>query len=81
MEKDVEYLKAIITGLISRPDRLQIEKSIDTDGVLLTVHVLKEDMGHVIGRAGAVASSIRSILRHYGLKYGDRISIMIAEPK
>lgn len=73
-------LRSIVEAITDKPEVVQIEKSADDMGVLLKLHVAREDMGHVIGKEGHVAKSIRNILRSIGHKDGRRINLMIVEP-
>ena len=49
-------------------------------GVLLTLTVAREDMGKIIGREGATAKAIRSLLHVVGMTESARISLKINEP-
>ena len=49
--------------------------------VLLTLRVNQLDMGHVVGRQGATAKSIRSLLRIVGVKNNARVNLKIEEPE
>ena len=50
-------------------------------GVLLTLCVHKDDMGKIIGRSGATAKAIRTILRVVGMKNDARVNLKIEEPE
>ena len=50
-------------------------------GVLLTLLVHKDDMGKVIGRSGATAKAIRTVLRVVGMKNDARVNLKIEEPE
>lgn len=50
-------------------------------GVLLTLDVHAEDMGKVIGRKGATAKAIRTLLRVVGMKNYARVNMKILEPE
>ncbi|OGG65134.1 hypothetical protein A2Z56_02485 [Candidatus Kaiserbacteria bacterium RIFCSPHIGHO2_12_45_16] len=75
-----EFLKSIIKGLVKHQDDVKVTRSLDEMGVLLSVSVHQEDMGAIIGREGNTAKSLRTILRHYGMKTGERISMLVLEP-
>ena len=81
MEKSIEALKYLVQCIVNRPDDVIVESRTDELGVLLTLHVHKEDMGLIIGRAGSTAKSIRNIVRAIGMKERARINIKIAEPE
>jgi predicted RNA-binding protein YlqC (UPF0109 family) len=75
-----DYLRGIVVGLVESPQEVQIEKSLDEQGVLLSISVTGPDMGKVIGKQGTTAAAIRTLLRAYGMKMGARISMKILEP-
>ena len=50
-------------------------------GVLLTLDIHAEDMGKIIGRQGATAKSIRTLLRVVGMKNSARVNLKINEPE
>lgn len=74
-----EYLTAIVTPLLSHPEDLHIEHSVDEKGVLLLLEANKEDMGRIIGKAGITANSIRTLMRQYGVKNQAHVSVKINE--
>jgi predicted RNA-binding protein YlqC (UPF0109 family) len=45
--------------------------------VLLTLKLNKEDMGKIIGRSGATAKAIRTILRVVGMKNDARLFLKV----
>ena len=81
MEAEVAYLDAIIRGLVDTPDAVNINKTVDERGVLLTLDVDPADMGKVIGKGGDTAKAIRTLLRIFGMKNNSRINLKINEPE
>lgn len=78
---DVELLAQIVENLVDNPLSVVVVRTVDDNGVLLTLHVHKEDMGKVVGKAGVTAQAIRTILRGKGRKQNANVSIKIAEPE
>lgn len=76
----LEYLEMTIKALVDKPEEAKIVKTIDEMGVLMTVDVAPEDMGKLIGRQGATAKSIRTLLRVVGMKHSQRVNMKINEP-
>lgn len=78
---DTENLKTwltnIITGLVSYPDDIKIEQTMDEMGILFVVKVNESDRGKVIGREGVIANSIRTILRSAGRACDVKASMKI----
>jgi uncharacterized protein len=81
MERDQQFLEYVVKGLVDNPDDVKINRTVDEMGVLLTLSVNKDDMGKVIGRSGATAKAIRTILRVVGMKNDARVNLKIEEPE
>jgi len=77
---DQEFLEYIIKALVDHPEDVKVDRKVDEMGVLLSLKVNPEDMGQIIGRAGATARSIRSLVRIVGLKNHARVNLKIEEP-
>ncbi len=81
MEHDQQFLEYVVKALVDNPDDVKITRTVDEMGVLLTLKVHKDDMGKVIGRAGATAKAIRTVLRVVGMKNDARVNLKIEEPE
>lgn len=79
-EEYMDVLVRIIDAVVEHKESVKINKSQDEMGVLVTLSVHKEDMGQVIGKSGAMAQAIRSVMRVIGAKGGARVSLKILEP-
>lgn len=77
---DYAFVEYIVKQLVSNPDAVEITRSIDEMGVLLTLKVSKEDMGRIIGKNGQTAKAIRILLRIIGSKNNSRVNLKIVEP-
>ncbi|MDP3052388.1 MAG: KH domain-containing protein [bacterium] len=75
------FLEFLIKAIVDNPDDVKIERKVDEMGVLLSLKVNPQDMGQVIGRQGATAKSIRSLLRIVGVKNNARVNLKIEEPE
>lgn len=80
-EHDVEFLEYVIKSIVDHPDDVKLTRTIDEMGVLVTLAVHPEDMGQVIGRSGATAKSIRTLLRVIGARNNARVNLKILEPE
>jgi len=78
---DQDFLEFIIKALVDNPNDVKIDRKVDEMGVLLSLKVNPEDMGQIIGREGATARSIRSLVRIVGLKNHARVNLKIEEPE
>jgi predicted RNA-binding protein YlqC (UPF0109 family) len=81
LEHDQEFVEYVVKSIVDHPDDVKTERKIDEMGVLITLHVHPEDMGQVIGRSGATAKSIRTLLRTIGAKNNARVNLKIHEPE
>ncbi|MDD3694095.1 MAG: KH domain-containing protein [Candidatus Pacebacteria bacterium] len=81
MTEPQDFLAYIVKGLVSNPDDVKVEKTVDDMGVLLTLSLNPADMGQVIGRQGATAKAIRTLVRVAGMKSNARVNVRINEPQ
>lgn len=79
----MEPAKALLEGIVSSIARnpFTIEDRVDEMGVLLTLSPHKDDMGVIIGRSGATAKAIRTLLRVAGMQQNARVNLKINEPE
>ena len=78
---DKEFVEYVAKALVTKPEAVKVERSVDDMGVLLELTVDPEDMGKIIGRAGATAKSLRTLLRVLGAKSDERVNLKIVEPE
>lgn len=76
---DQQFVEFIVKSLVGNPDAVQIERRIDEKGVLLELTVDAEDLGRVIGKRGATAQSLRTLLRALGTKNDARYNLKIID--
>ncbi len=76
---DQQFVEYIVKSLVGNPDAVQIERRIDEKGVLLELTVDPEDLGRVIGKRGATAQSLRTLLRALGTKNDARYNLKIVD--
>lgn len=76
---DQDFVAFIIKALVGNPDDVEVRRRIDEKGVLLEVRVNPEDLGRVIGKKGATAQSLRTLLRALGTKNDARYNLKIVE--
>ena len=77
---DKEFVEYAVKMLVNYPDSVKVERKIDEMGVLITLDVDPKDMGMVIGREGATAKALRTLLRIIGAKNNARVNLKINEP-
>jgi len=76
---DQQFVEFIVKSLVGNPDAVKIERRIDEKGVLLELTVDPEDLGRVIGKRGATAQSLRTLLRALGTKNDARYNLKIID--
>ncbi|MDQ2973577.1 MAG: KH domain-containing protein [bacterium] len=76
---DEQFIEYIVKSLVGKPDEVKLTRSIDEKGVLLELTVDPEDLGRVIGKRGATAQSLRTLLRALGTKNEARYNLKIVD--
>lgn len=74
---DQQFVEYIVASLVENPKDVIVDRIVDEKGVLLTLTVNPEDLGRVIGRRGATAQSLRTLLRALGTKDSARYNLKI----
>lgn len=77
---DVVYLRRIVLGLVDDQDSVHVDRTLDQQGILLTLSVAEKDMGRVVGVRGKIAQSLRVLVRAFGKPRQQHISLKIVEP-
>src|SRR5256885_17023446 len=76
---DQQFVEYIAKSIVGNPEAVKIERRIDEKGVLLELTVDPEDLGRVIGKRGATAQSLRTLLRALGTKNDARYNLKIVD--
>lgn len=79
--EDKQFLETVVKALVDNPNSVNINRTVDEMGVLLTLDVHADDMGKIIGRSGNTAKAIRTLLRVVGMKHDARVNLKINEPE
>ena len=79
--QDKAFLETIVKSIVSNPDKVVVDRTVDEMGVLLTLKIDPSDMGYVIGRRGQTAQAIRTLLKIVGAKNNARVNLKIYEPE
>lgn len=72
-------IEAIVHALVDKPEEVQIKEVIGDHAHVLELRVAKEDLGKVIGKGGAHASAIRTIMAAASGKEKKRYILEIIE--
>src|SRR5213595_3317589 len=76
---DQQFIEYVVKSLVGKPEAVHIDRRIDEKGVLLELTVDPEDLGRVIGKRGATAQSLRTLLRALGTKNEARYNLKIVD--
>lgn len=79
--QDQVFLEYLIQHIVQDMAQVQITRSVDDLGTLLTLKVGKDDMGRIIGKEGQTARAIRTLLRVIGSRNNQRVNLKILEPE
>ena len=74
-----QLIEAIVHALVDKPEQIQIKEVIGDHAHVLELSVAKEDLGKVIGKGGAHASAIRTIMAAASGKEKKRYILEIIE--
>ncbi len=77
---DRDFVLYVVRQIVDHPEEVEVERTLDEMGVLLTLKVAKEDMGKIIGKSGQTAKALRILLRIVGSKNNARVNLKIVEP-
>ena len=72
-------IMSIVQALVDKPDEVQIKEVIGEHAHVLELRVAKEDLGKVIGKGGAHASAIRTLMAAASGKEKKRYILEIIE--
>lgn len=78
---DRDFVEYVVKQIVDNPDAVEVERTVDEMGVLITLKVAKEDMGKIIGKSGQTAKAVRILLRIIGSKNNMRVNLKIVEPE
>jgi predicted RNA-binding protein YlqC (UPF0109 family) len=79
VEPELVFLDFVVKHLVEYPEDVRIDKTVDERGVLLELTVNKSDLGRVIGKKGATAQSLRTLLRALGAKNNARYNLKVID--
>lgn len=74
-----DLVQAIVEALVDDPGAVSINEVVGAQAHILELHVAQEDVGKVIGRGGAHATAIRTLLAACGGKQRRRYLLEIVE--
>lgn len=70
-----EILETIVNTLVSDKNSISIKQIDGEQTIIFEVKVAEEDMGKIIGKQGAIAKSIRTIMKAAASKENKRVTV------
>ncbi len=74
-----QLLEMIVKAIVDRPEAVEINEAIGAHAHIFELKVAKEDLGKVIGKRGANAAAVRTILAAASGKDDKRYILEILE--
>ena len=74
-----DLLLYIARNLVDNPDEVSVTEVPGEQELTLELRVAPEDMGKVIGRQGRIAKEIRTVVRAYAQRTGQKVSVDIMD--
>jgi predicted RNA-binding protein YlqC (UPF0109 family) len=74
-----QLIEDIVKALVDQPDEVEIKEVVGNHAHVLELSVAKEDLGKVIGKNGAHASAIRTLMAATSGKEKKRYILEIIE--
>ena len=74
-----ELLLYIARSLVEHRDQVTVTEVPNGEELTLELRVAPEDMGKVIGRQGRIAKEIRTLIRSYAQRTGQKVSVDIVD--
>ena len=80
LSKAENLILGILKNMTNYPDDLKIVRTMDAQGVLLTLSSNPLDAGLIIGREGSTIKSIRQLARIVGMQDKETVFITYQDP-
>ena len=74
-----DLLLYIARNLVENPDAVTVTEVEGGQELTLELRVAPDDMGKVIGRQGRIAKEIRTLVRSYAQRTGQKVSVDIID--
>ena len=74
-----ELLTYIAQSLVEHPESVSVSERETAGETVLELRVAPDDMGKVIGRQGRIAKEIRTVIRSYAQRTGEKVSVDIVD--
>ena len=75
----LELIKYVVGTFAEHPDEVEYDVAENGNTVNVTITLIPEDMGKVIGRQGKIAKALRTLVRAGSFKENKKYNIEIKE--
>ncbi len=72
-----ELLEFIAKSMVSDPDAVNVEETVEGNSVVLSLRVGENDMGKVIGKQGRIARAIRTVVKAAASHENKKVTVDI----
>ncbi len=72
-----QIVESIAKSLVSYPQEVQVQESVEGTVVTLTLTVAPDDMGKVIGKQGRTAKAIRTVVKAAAARENVKVIVEI----
>lgn len=79
LHPEVTFVEYVFSQLTDDPKIIDVLRTEDELGVLLTAHVPQPLMGKVIGKHGKHVEALKTLLKVVGVKAGYKIALKVVE--
>lgn len=79
MQPDEMFVDYVTRQLVEYPEDVRLDREVDEKGVLIRLTVNKSDLGRVIGKKGATAQALRTLLHALGSRNNARYNLKIVD--
>lgn len=79
LHPEVKFVEYVFSQLTDTPEAIEIVRTEDELGVLITAHVPQPLMGKVIGKSGKHVEALKTLLKVVGAKLGYKIALKVVE--
>ncbi len=75
-----ELVEAIVKAMVDHPEQVEVSEVVGQHACIIEVVVARSDVGMIIGKRGAHAQAIRTLISAAGGKLKKRYVLEIVEP-
>jgi len=74
-----ELVELMARTLVSDPDAVSVEETVEEDVTVYELRVAESDLGRVIGREGKIAKAMRLIIRSAAARMEQKATVRIID--